>query len=157
MDYFESFGIEVGNGKYHEEAVYGIALVYAALYNNISAYLNKYGLTPAKMNVLMITKHQGQAKGISQVDIGKRLMVTASNMTRLLDKLEREGLINRSALAGDRRVKIIKVTPKASKLLDMMWPGYQTRLKALANEMPKEDQKVMAGLLQKWLGRLVKA
>ena len=157
MDYFESFGVQVGNGKYHEEVVYGVAMVYTALYNNISAYLIKFDLTPAKMNVLMVIKHQGKDKGISQIDIGKRLMVTASNMTRLLDKLEDEGLITRSALYGDRRVKVIKVTSKGSKLLDDVWPGYQARLKGLADELSKQDQKAMAGMLQKWLSGMIKA
>lgn len=112
MEYLKSFGVETGQGKYHEEMVYGVALVYTTLFNDIATYLNTYNLTPAKMNALMIIKHQGLDKGISQIDIGKRLMVTASNMTRVLDKMEREGLIGRSALEGDKRVKIIKITAK---------------------------------------------
>ena len=153
MDYFRSFGVEVGQGKYHEEAVYGIAMVYTVLFNDISVYLNKYDLTPAKMNVLMIIKHQGKGR-LRQAEIGKRLMVTASNMTRLLEKLERDGLTGHSALAGDKRVKIVKITAKGSKLLDQVWPGYEERLKALAGRLSKRDQKTMAGLLQKWLENL---
>lgn len=156
MDYFESFGIEVGKGKYHEEAVYGIALVYTKLFNEISFYLDQYDLTPAKMNVLMIIKHKGKNSGISQIDIGKRLMVSASNMTRLLDKLGKEGLIGRSALVGDKRVKIIKITSKGSRLLDAAWPGYQLQVRKLAGHLSKTDQKVTANVLQKWLYSLGK-
>ena len=60
MDYFDSFCTETGKNKFYEEAIYGVALVYSALYNEISTHLDKYSLTPAKMNALMIIKHQGK-------------------------------------------------------------------------------------------------
>lgn len=154
MDYFKPFGIEVGKGRYDEEAVYGIALVYTALFDRISGYLTKFNLTPAKMNVLMIIKHQGKKEGISQAEIGKRLMVTPSNMTRLLDKLIREGLVSRSVLVTDRRVKLIKVTAKGSAILDHVWPGYSQLIERLAHLLKSDDQKQIAILLQKWLGAL---
>jgi MarR family 2-MHQ and catechol resistance regulon transcriptional repressor len=156
MDYFKAYGIEIGQGKYHEETIYGIVLVYTAIFNGITSYLDQYGLTPAKFNVLMIIKHQGQEKGISQIDIGNRLMVTASNMTRLLEKLGREGLIGRSSLIGDKRVKLIKITPKGSKLLDRAWPGYEDTIKKLAVHLSKEEQKLVARLTQKWFYSLCK-
>lgn len=155
MDYFKSFGIEVGQGRYHEEAVYGIALVYTVLFNDISVFLDRYELTPAKMNVLMIIKHQGKDQGMSQVEIGKRMMVTASNMTRLLEKLMREGLVTRSSLDGDKRVKVIRVSAKGTKLLDDVWPGYTKKVKELADRLNLKDQQTMATLLQRWLGSLV--
>jgi len=151
MDYFKSYGIEVGRGRTHEETIYGTVLVYTAIFNEISTYLDNYKLTPAKFNVLMIIKHQGQEKGISQIDIGNRLMVTASNMTRLLEKLGKEGLISRSALIGDKRVKVIKVTAKGSRLLDAAWPGYERTVNGLAAHLSKEEQKTVAQLTQKWL------
>jgi len=150
MDYFKSYGIEIGQGKYHEESIYGIILVYTSIFNGISTYLDPYGLTPAKFNVLMVIKHQGQEKGISQIDIGNRLLVSASNMTRLLEKLEREGLIKRSALIGDKRVKVIKVTAKGAKLLDQVWPGYEKTIKSLAVHLTGEEQRIIARLTQKW-------
>lgn len=156
MDYFKPFGIDVGKGKYHEEAVYGIALVYTALFNEISNFLSTFNLTPAKMNVLMIIKHQGKQEGISQAEIGMRLMVSPSNMTRLLDKLIREGLVSRSALVTDRRVKLIRITTKGSALLDNVWPGYTQLIERLASLLKLDDQKSIALVLQRWLGLLKK-
>ncbi len=153
-DHLADFGITTGQGKYGEECIYSLVLVYTLLFNDMSSYLAHFQLTPAKLNVLMIIKHQGKDKGLSQIDIGKRLLVTASNMTRLLDKLEKEGLIVKVAQAGDKRVKVIKVTPKASKLLDDAWPGYVARLHSLSDRLNPAEQKQMAGLLNKWLHHL---
>ena len=154
MEYFKNLGFDVGKGRYHEEAVYGVALLYNVINNEISSYLKDFKLTPAKFNVLMTIKHQGSPEGISQVEISKRLIVTASNMTRLLDKLEKEKLINRTAQEGDRRVNIIQISEKGSTLLDKAWLGYIERLKNIINKLDQNDQKLISGLLIKWLTKL---
>lgn len=156
MNHLKAYGIEEGEGKYYEEAIYGVGLLYNLINNKISSYLSQYNLSPAKFNVLMIVKHQGGREGISQVEISKRLIVTASNMTRLIDKLEQEKLIYRLAQEGDRRVNIVKVTERASKLLDIAWPGYVENLKRLTSEINGEEQKTLAGLIVKWVNTLIK-
>lgn len=155
MNYFKSFGIEVGQGKYYEEAVYGIGLVYNLLNNKISGYLKTFNLTPAKLNTLMIIKHHGGKQGISQVDISKRLIVTPSNMTRLLDKLEKEDLVCRIAQEGDRRVNIVKISKRGAKLLDKLWPGYVNTVQSLVDGLDLGEQKTIATLLTKWLESLM--
>ena len=155
MDYFKGFGIDVGQGKYYEEAIYGVVLLYKHLNKEMSAHLSQFKLTPAKFNVLMIAKHQGGKEGISQVEISKKLVVTASNTARLIEKLEDEKLIHRIAQEGDRRVNIIKITDKGAKVLDEAWPGYVERLKQLTAGITQEDQKAVAALVTKWLYKLV--
>jgi DNA-binding MarR family transcriptional regulator len=150
MDDFQAFGIEAGKGRYDEEAFYGLVLVYTVLFDKVSKYLDTFDLTPAKMNVLMVIKHQGGEQGLSQREIGRRLMVTASNMTRLLEKLEREKLIERSGREGDRRVKVIRVSKRGSQLLDNAWPGYMKTMKGLMDKLSKAEQKVLAGIMFRW-------
>ena len=155
MKHLESFGIEVGKGRYHEETNYSLALLYNLIESRIAFYLADFRLTTAKFNVLMVVKHLGGQDGMSQVEISKRLIVTPSNMTRLLDKLEKEDLIFRSVLKGDRRVNTIQITPKGSKLLDRAWPGYSAILKDFISPLEPGEQKALSGLLVKWLGALI--
>ncbi len=155
MDYLRSFGVETGKERYDEEAVYSLALIYNIIHNEVSAYLKNYGLSPAKFNVLMTIKHQGKGKGISQVDISKRLIVTASNMTRLLDKLEKEKLVERFAQADDRRVNLLHISARGSSLLEGAWPGYVKVIERLAGNLSAADQKQAATLLSKWLKKMV--
>ena len=151
MDDLQAFGIEVGKGKHDEEAFYGLVLVYTVLFDRMAKYLNTHGLTPAKMNVLMVIKHQGGGSGLSQREIGKRLMVTASNMTRLLSKLEREKLIERVGQWGDKRIKIVRVSKRGSQILDNAWPGYIKTMKAQMDKLSHADQKFLAKILFQWL------
>src|SRR3989338_1794577 len=102
------YGINTQSDQAEMTLVHSLALLYNVLANEISPLLNEYDLTPGKFNALMIIKHQGKEEGISQEEISKKLIVTPSNMTRLLDKLEHEKLIERLALEGDKRVNLVK-------------------------------------------------
>lgn len=148
---YKKIGIEVGQGKYHEEMVYGIGLVYVSMINEIGAYLKKYDLTPTDMNILMMVKHQGADVGISQVDVGQKLMVTAHNVTRTIQRLEKKELVSRVNHSKDTRVKLVTITAKGSQLLDQVWPGYDKQLESVANNISIEEQKSLSELLQKWL------
>lgn len=151
MDDLQAFGIETGRGKYDEEAFYALVLVYTVLFDKVAKYLAKFDLTPAKMNVLMIIKHQGGDKGLSQREIGARLMVTPSNMTRLLDKLEREKLIERTSREGDKRVKVVRISRRGSSILDDAWPGYVQSMKSVMGKLSGDEQKTMSSILLRWL------
>lgn len=151
MDYLELFGFKAGKGNYHEEMIYRLVILYTLLFDNISHFLAKHRLTPAKMNVLMIVKHQGGQDGISQVDLSQKLMVTASNMTRVLVKLQRDGLITRDNTKDDKRFKMIRITPKGSRLLDNIWPSYIKKLIELTKGLEEEKKKELSGLLSQWM------
>lgn len=156
MQPFERFGIEIGKDDVVEGAVYGVASMYLIIEKHISDYLRPFALTPAKFNALMVLKHKGQKKGLSQVDIGRHLIVTASNMTRLLDRLHKEGLIERYSQEGDRRVHLIKITQKGSSILDKVWPGYYKKLTEIAGQLQAQELKQLSGLLIHWFVRLEK-
>ena len=149
--HFEQVGVDIGQGRYHEEMVYGISLVYTEMFNEITVYLKKLGLTPTQMNALMLIKHQGKEEGLSQVDIGRRMMASAHNITRLLQRFQKQGFVERVTHQKDGRVTMVKITPKGSLLLDEVWPGYDQKLKDIAGRIPVEDQKIFSGLIQKWL------
>jgi MarR family 2-MHQ and catechol resistance regulon transcriptional repressor len=154
MDKLRSVGLEVGKGRYPEEIVYSSALLYSVIYDEISDYLKDFDLTVGKFNMLMVIKHQGGAQGMSQVDVSKHLIVTASNMTKMIDKLEQEGLVVRFGLEGDRRVNMVKATAKASRLLDDVWAGYIAKVKKLTSPLSQDQQKELSLLLQQWLEKV---
>ncbi len=156
MKQLNSLSVEIGRGRYYEEAIYSLALIYNFIDDRISSHLQPFDLTPGKFNILMVIKHQGKDTGISQVEVSKRLVVTPSNMTKLIDKLQRDGLVERLAQEGDRRVNIVRATKKGSALLDRVWAGYDRQLKILMEKVSVQDQKILAQGLQRWLDILVK-
>ncbi len=154
MEPLEQFGIVVGRENVHEAAIYGLACAYLHIEKEIADYLRPFELTPAKFNAMMVIKHQGKDKGLSQVQIGRSLIVTASNMTRLLDRLEREGFIERSGKENDRRVKLIRISRKGTDILDQAWPGYRKKMMELSGLLNTEELRRFSGLILDWCGKL---
>ncbi|PIP21172.1 MAG: hypothetical protein COX40_00715 [Candidatus Omnitrophica bacterium CG23_combo_of_CG06-09_8_20_14_all_40_11] len=150
MELLKRLGIVSTENNFRENAVYALACAYAFVEKEISDYLRPFKLTPAKFNAMMVIKHIGKDKGLSQVEIGRRLIVTASNITRLLDKLDREGYIERLSRKGDRRVNLIRISKKGSETLDQVWPGYHRRIVDIADILSKGELKQISGLLVKW-------
>ena len=155
MDKFNRFGINIDQQKPGRAVVYEIACIYSVIEKCISDYLRPFNLSPTKFNALMIIKHQGGEKGLRQIEIVKRLIATPSNMTRLIDRMSKEGIVERFSQEGDRRVNLVKITKKGSALLDEVWSGYCDVTDQIAVSLKNSEKKELSGLLLKWFDKLV--
>jgi MarR family transcriptional regulator, 2-MHQ and catechol-resistance regulon repressor len=141
-------------GKNHEAMIYGLACAYNLLEKKLGAVLKPYNLSVVKFNILIVVKHVGGPDGITQEAIGEKLVVSASNMSRLIDSLEKEGLITRETNPENRREKFVRILKKGSDLLEAAWPSYEARATELADLLDPNDQAVLSNLLVKWADRL---
>jgi DNA-binding MarR family transcriptional regulator len=57
-----------------------------------------------------------EREGLSQQDLAERLYVTKGNISGLIDRLVANGLVERRALAGDRRSHAIYLTPEGREM-----------------------------------------
>ena len=131
--------------------VYSVGLLWGKINSTLDEVLGEFNLNVSKFNVLMIIKHIGGYDGIQQNEISKRLLVTASNITKLLDKLEKEGLITRNAKKEDKRVKLIRITDFASKLLDDAWIKYSEKIEILTSNFSEKDAIIQKEKIVEWL------
>ena len=138
MTIFRELGIQDTKGRLKEEVLYNLAACYSMAEKKINRVLARHGLSPVKMNALLLIKHTGGKEGIAQVEMGKKMIVSAGNITGLVDRLEREGLARRVPLRGDRRVNLIRITRKGSDLLDAVWPKYQEAVNELFSMIPTQ-------------------
>ena len=154
MDIFKQKNIQVNKGKPYEGMIYGIGCAYNLLERKLGAVLKPYNLSVVKFNILLVTKHVGGPTGITQETISGKLVVSTSNMSRLIDSLEREGLITRKTNPENRREKLVHISEKGSALLEEIWPKYEARAKDLGNLLDQDDQKALSNLVVKWADRL---
>jgi MarR family transcriptional regulator, organic hydroperoxide resistance regulator len=68
-------------------------------------------LSPAQCHVLHLIE-----RPIPMGQLAETLACDASNVTGLVDRLESRGLVRRRPSAGDRRVKVLVLTPTGSRL-----------------------------------------
>lgn len=74
------------------------------------------GLTGAQYNVLRILRGAGP-EGLACREIGERMISRDPDITRLLDRMEKRGLITRERQSDDRRVVKTFVTPNGLQIL----------------------------------------
>jgi DNA-binding MarR family transcriptional regulator len=61
---------------------------------------------------------QAEERRLKRVDLARRLLLTPSGVTRLLEGLEREGLVERAACAQDLRVTYAQLTDAGAERLE---------------------------------------
>jgi DNA-binding MarR family transcriptional regulator len=76
-------------------------------------------LTPQQYNALRLLKSEFPGK-LHTLDLASRLVSKAPDITRLLDKLEQRGLIERDRPAENRRVVRVGITRAGLELLETM-------------------------------------
>lgn len=151
MNIFHELGVREGKNRMNEEVIYNVARAYTIIDNFISKFLETYNLSPAKFNILLMVKHVGKDKGISQQEISKLLLVTTSNMTRMIDKLEKDEYVERIDQKGDRRVNLIRITKKGSDLLNAIWPHYKEKIDKIIGASFSKSEKIQVNkMLEKF-------
>jgi DNA-binding MarR family transcriptional regulator len=102
-----------------QEAYLSLLRTADALQSSIEAKLKEFGLTGTQYNALRILRGAG-ADGIPCSEIGQRMITRDPDITRLLDRLQKRGLVERSRGKQDRRVIYGKITAAGLKLLREM-------------------------------------
>ncbi|HEX6534794.1 MAG TPA: MarR family transcriptional regulator [Gemmatimonadaceae bacterium] len=103
-------------GSLEQEATLSIARTAAQLEHALVELFKPYGITPTQYNVLRILRGAGEA-GLCRFEVSDRLVAQVPDVTRLLDRLERMGLVARARDTLDRRVVVARMTPAGLALL----------------------------------------
>ncbi len=74
------------------------------------AFFRPYGVSSAQHNVLVLLKENKD--GLSQIAISRQMVVSRANITSIIDKLEKKGLIRWFADSADRRLFSVRLTKK---------------------------------------------
>lgn len=128
------------------EAILGVYYTAVMMKKKAADFLKSFGLSDVQLNMLMMLRHQGGQDGLSQARLGELMVVGRANVTGLVDRLERDGLVKRTS-TDDRRYNIIQLTPKGSKLLDKIEPLYAAEVYRLMAPFGKDQLKTVVHLL----------
>ena len=101
-----AYGIDPSKGRKYENIIYALALVYNILQAKVEDYLAPYGLSPLQFNLLMLVAYKNKSQGLKQIDISDHLIVSASNITKIVEKSVQKGLITRKINPSSRRENI---------------------------------------------------
>jgi DNA-binding MarR family transcriptional regulator len=98
------------------EAFLNLVRTASTLVRQLDRLLKPHGLTSTQYNALRILRGAGE-KGATCNDIAERLITNDPDVTRLLDRIEKSGLAERSRSTADRRVVVTKLTAQGASIL----------------------------------------
>jgi DNA-binding MarR family transcriptional regulator len=104
------------------------------------------GLTPPQFYVLATI---GYAGSLPFGEIGAKMMVTVSNLTGIVDRLEEKKLVLRQRDANDRRVVHVVLTERGAKLYKTAIPLFEKSVEKIFAGLAKPDQKDLSALFRK--------
>lgn len=104
-----------------------------------SRLFRPHGISDAQFNVLNVL---GTApSGLSQRELSDVLVVDRSNITGLLDRMEKSGWVQRADHPEDRRVYLVTLTPAGKKLWQKVLPEYVAAVRRVTALVPETELK----------------
>ncbi len=131
-----------------QEAMLNVLVTASWLEGEVSRLLASSNVTQSQFNVLRILRGSHPSP-LTCSDIGSRLVERTPDVTRLLDRLEKAGLLTRCRSENDRRVVQVCISEKGLALLKQLDPAIGALHEKLAGLMTEEEFQTLNVLLEK--------
>ena len=120
----------------------------------VAAALDRRAVEPAGLDPstadLLVRLAKSPACGIRGVEIGEHCQMTATRVSRLLDRAEAEGLVKRMPDPTDRRAQHVVLTDAGREAAKRFAPRMSEVIDGLVFETLSEDERAtLVGLLQR--------
>jgi len=123
-----------------------------SLYGALLPPLQKeFGLTDSQFGVLETLYHLGP---LAQGQICQKILKSGSNVTTVVDNLERDGLVRRVRDDDDRRVQVVHLTERGRELIARAFPAHAHRITSAMSALSAAEQTELGKLCGK-LGKAV--
>lgn len=107
------------------------------------------GITDARFN-LLITLYFTQDRRLAQNEISRELGVSRTNITNLIDGLERDGLVVRVANPSDRRVSHAQLTELGEQACREILPVLTHFMESLTDDFSPAERQEFLGFLRRF-------
>jgi DNA-binding MarR family transcriptional regulator len=117
-----------------------LARCYQAFEAYSGAHVRALGLTPSQFDIVATL---GNTPGLSFKALGEKTLITKGTLTGVVDRLEAQRLVRRSASPEDGRSMIVSLTPAGARLFDKTFAVHLDHLRqALGGLSPAQLQRL---------------
>jgi len=148
MSLKDELKLRKGFENIRHEAVISIYHTASKLKHRADAIFNEFELTDVQYNLLALILEQSE-NGLSQKELSEMMLVNRANITTLIDRMEKKGLVKRCEILGDRRKKLIKATKKGGKTYIDSDKKYVNGIKELTSNLNNDELNNLINLLGK--------
>ncbi len=131
-----------------QEAMLNLLVAAAHVMERTDRVLAAHGITQPQYNVLRILRG-AHPNGYPRCDIAERMIDRAPDVTRLIDRLERQGFVERDRSASDRRLSIARITAAGLKLLDEVDPSLRETHAFLGDRISASDRLELSRICER--------
>ncbi|WP_214766000.1 MULTISPECIES: MarR family transcriptional regulator [unclassified Exiguobacterium] len=117
-----------------------------ALHEVIKKDVAKSGLNPTDFSVLELLYHKGRQP--IQL-IGKKVLITSSSITYVINKLEKKNYVVRQACPTDRRVTFVELTPEGQTLMATIFPEHEKTINQVFEGIDPSDIEALINTAKK--------
>jgi DNA-binding MarR family transcriptional regulator len=134
-------------GSVAEEAYLNVLRTANALSQEMGELLRRHELTSPQYNVLRILRGAGE-RGLTASDIGDRMITRDPDVTRLVDRLEKRGLVERWRCNEDRRVVWTRISPAGTTLIEPLDPQIDALHRSQLQHLGDDKLRTLVSLLE---------
>lgn len=107
--------------------------------------LKPYDITSEQAGII---RRLGEEEGISQKDLSRRMAKDQTNVTRILDQLEKKGLVRREANLEDRRSFLTYLTDKGKELNEKIIPTESQIIDIALKDLSEEKRILLKEIIK---------
>ena len=101
-------------------------MAHSVLTRQIDRELSAKGLPTLDIYDVLLALEDAPERRLKMSELADRVLLSRSGITRLVDRLEADGLLERMACKADRRALYARLTDKGLELREKTWPAYQS-------------------------------
>jgi DNA-binding MarR family transcriptional regulator len=122
------------------------------LIDRVGTSLKNNDLPPLDWYDVLLELHRNKESGLRQFELCELVLLNKHNLSRLIDRLEKQNLVRRDSCEEDGRGNRIKITSEGHTLLKQMWPIYGASIQEeFGDKLDEKEQSELASLLDKLL------
>src|ERR1700688_4867366 len=134
-----------------QEALLNLLVAAAPLRARTERLCAEFGLSASQYNVLRILRGV-HPQGHSRCEIARRMIERAPDVTRLVDRLEKRGWVERDRSERDRRLSISRITAAGLELLQTIDPRLKQEQRDFAERVPEKDCRELSRICEEIYG-----
>jgi DNA-binding MarR family transcriptional regulator len=124
-----------------KDIVGSIRKLVRAVYLDSQKMSRQFGLTGPQSIVMRLLLNNGS---MSSADLSRMMYVTPSNMTGIVDRLEKKDLVKRVGKQGDRRVALIVLTDPGKLLSERLPDPIENKFIQQLADLENEHVQILA-------------
>jgi DNA-binding MarR family transcriptional regulator len=117
------------------------------LWNASRVFFDRWDISPSQFNVLNLLYLN--PNGSTQIELSRQLIMHRSNVTGLVDRLEKRRLLQRKQNIADRRAYKVVLTASGRKLVEQILPDYYKAAEKIWGTFPAAHTKQLVADLEK--------